>query len=196
MNLSRTDLEGPMFKVSLLFVPTEQLSSAQKLRIKELQKECFSHVSRQDIEECFIAKSFGWIFGYEKARIVAQVELYSRNVGFEGKSIRLGGIGGTCVTTSKRNRGIATRMVKDGLRILKHMKCDVACLSADVKNHPSGGLYRSLGFSLMDREISFEDVQGQLRHDHGEMFVPVCSKETYDLIMNSEETFHVGRGYW
>lgn len=180
----------------LVFVPTEQLSSAQKLRIKELQGECFSHVSRRDIEEFFIAESFGWIFAYENTRIVAQVELYSRDVSFERKRIRLGGIGGTCVTESRRNRGIATRLVKEGLRILRHMKCDVACLSADVKNHPDGGLYRSLGFSLMDREISFEDVRGGMRHDHGELFIPVCSKEIYDLIMNSDKTFHIGRGYW
>jgi predicted acetyltransferase len=129
-----------MFGLNLLFVPTEQLSSAQKLRIKELQKECFSHVSRRNIEEFFIAESFGWIFAYENARIVAQVELYSRNVAFEGKSIRLGGIGGTCVTTSKRNRGTATRIVEEGLKILRHMKCDVACLNADVKNHPDGAV--------------------------------------------------------
>ncbi len=185
-----------MFGVNLLFVPTDQLSSTQKLRIKELQKECFSHVSRQDIEECFIAESFGWIFAYEKGSILAQVELYSRNVAFEGKSIRLGGIGGTCVTASRRNQGIATRMVNESLKILRQSKCDIACLNADVKNHPELGLYRSLGFRLMDREISFEDIRGQLRQDHGELFVPVCSKEIYDLIMNSDRTFHVGRGYW
>ncbi len=182
--------------MNLVFVPTDQLSTVQKLRIKEMQKECFSHVSREDIEECFIAESLGWIFAYENARIVAQLEVYSRNVTFEGKSIRLGGIGGTCVTLSKRNRGIATKTVKEGLRILKQMKCDVACLNADVKNHPGGGLYGSLGFRLMDREISFEDVQGKVRHDYGELFIPVCSNETYDLIMSSDKTFHVGRGYW
>ena len=109
-----------MIDVNLVFVPSEQLSSAQKLRIRELQEECFSHVSRQDIEECFIAESFGWILAYENDSILAQVQLYSRNAAFEGKrSIRLGGIGGTCVTASRRNQRIATRMVNEGLKILR-----------------------------------------------------------------------------
>ncbi len=87
-------------------------------------------------------------------------------------------------------------MVKKGLDVLREEKCDLACLNADVRNHPDGGLYSQLGFKVMSRRISFEDVYGGKRYDSGEMFVPLCSKEIYDLIMNSEKTFHVGRGYW
>jgi hypothetical protein len=28
------------------------------------------------------------------------------------------------------------------------------------------------------------------------MFIPLASPEKYNLIMNSTETFHYGRGYW
>src|SRR5712691_8162924 len=183
--------------LEVIFVRLSELSSGQIRRIKELQKECFSHVSREEIEECFIAEGFGWIFAYENMIIVGQVELYSRMVLFEGKQVSLGGLGGTCVTATARNRGIAKMIVKKGLEILAHEnKSDVACLNADIKHHTNGGLYYQLGFRLMKRKVSFEDLHGKTRYDIGELFIPLCSQKTYAFIMKSDETFHLGRGYW
>ncbi len=102
-----------------------------------------------------------------------------------------------CVTVAARGRGIGKEMVKRGLEILKQEKrCDVACLNADMKHHPTGGFYHELGFRLMKREISFEDLNGITRYDTGEVFIPLCSREIYDFIMTSDEIFRLGRGYW
>jgi predicted N-acetyltransferase YhbS len=166
--------------MELVYVEAHQLSPNQKLRIKELQRECFRSVSADEIRECFIAESFGWVFAYTHASIVGQLELYLRQVFFAGRRISLGGLGGTCVTASNRNKGIGSELVKRGLEILKEKGADIACLSADVKNYPYG-IYHKLGFELMEREISFEDVYGRTRHDFGELFIPVCSMEVYDL---------------
>ena len=183
--------------MEVIFVPVSELTFDQRQRIGELQKECFSHVSREEIEECFIAACFGWIFAYENAIIVGQVELRSRTVLFEGREVSLGGLGGTCVTSAARNRGIAKAIVKRGLEILAYeKKSDVACLNADIEHHPNGGLYHQLGFRLMRRKISFEDVYGKTKYDIGELFIPLCSKEIYDFITKSDKTFHLGRGYW
>jgi ribosomal protein S18 acetylase RimI-like enzyme len=183
--------------LEVVFVRLSELTSGRIQRIKELQKECFSHVSREEIEECFIAEGFGWIFAYEHGLIVGQVELHSRTVLFERRQVSLGGLGGTCVTAAARNRGIAKAMVEKGLEILRHeKKSDVACLNADIKHHLTGGLYQQLGFRLMKRKVSFEDVYGETRYDIGELFIPLCSQETYDFIMKSDRTFHLGRGYW
>lgn len=182
--------------MEFVFASSNQITAHQRARILELQKECFSHVSRKEIQESFIAEGFGWIFAFENQIIVGQVELHKRLVQFEGVQMLLGGLGGTCVKTSARRRGIAKELVKTGLDLLRGEKCDVACLNADVRNHPDGGLYSHLGFRIMKRRISFEDVYGGKRYDSGEMFIPLCSKEIYDLIMNSEKTFHIGRGYW
>jgi len=182
--------------LELVFVSLSGLTPGQTQRIKELQKECFSDVSREDIQQCFIAEGFGWIFAYENGIIVGQIELHSRTVLFEGKQVSLGGLGGTCVTAVARTRGIAKAMVKKGLEILRQEKSDVACLNADTEHHTSGGLYHQLGFTLMKRKISFEDVYGNTRYDSGELFIPLCSREIYDFIMKSDKTFHLGRGYW
>ena len=180
-----------------IFVQTVELSQSQRSRINELQRNCFSRVSREEIEECFIAPSFGWIFAYENGAIIGQLELFSRKVLFDGKEVVLGGMGGTCVNPSARKRGIAKEIVKMGLKILRQeKKSDVACLNADVRTYPLGGLYYAIGFRLMERSVSFEDMHGHIRFDSGEMFIPVCSEEIYNFIMNSDKTFHLGRGYW
>jgi len=183
--------------LEVVFVRVSELTSGQIRRIRELQKECFSRVSRKEIEECFFAKGFGWIFASEDGVIVGQVELHGRTVLFEGKQVSLGGLGGTCVTAVARNRDIAKTIVKKGLEILRHeKKSDVACLNADIEHHPNGGLYHQLGFRLMKRKVSLEDAYGKTRYDNGELFIPLCSQETYEFIMKSDRTFHLGRGYW
>lgn len=127
---------------------------------------------------------------------MGQLELYSRTVWFEDVKVKLGGLGGTCVTTRVRGRGIGTLLVRKGLKVLASRRCDFACLNANVKDHPLGGLYGKLGFKLMKRPISFEDVYGNTRYDVGEMFIPVKSPPLFRKVMKSRSTFHVGRGYW
>jgi predicted N-acetyltransferase YhbS len=180
----------------LVYVATGRLSRSQRRRIKELQKECFSRVNRKEIVECFIAKRFGWEFAYQGNWIVGQIELFSRKVVFEGRKILVGGLGGTCVTVSARKIGLGSRLVSEGIEILRRKSCDIACLNANIKDYPSGGLYYRLGFRLVRRPIFFSDVNGRTRHDSGEMFAPICSSEVYKLVMNSRRTFHLGRGYW
>lgn len=180
----------------LRYVSTPRLTLSQKTRIKELQRECFSRVSREDIVECFIARGFGWVFAYSDNSIVGQIELFRRVANFEGHKILLGGLGGTCVTFPVRHRGLGSRLVKEGMKILTRNKCDIACLNANIRDYPSGGLYHRLGFRLMSRPVSFTDVYGHTRNDTGEMFVPICSEDVYELVFDGHTTFHIGRGYW
>lgn len=179
-----------------VFVETESLSPAQKQGIHKLQAECFGHISQKEIKECFFAMGFGRILVYEGNVVVGQAELFSRLTIFQGMKILLGGVAGTCVTRSNRHRGIGKAIVRFGLDILRERKCDIACLNANVQKYPRGGLYYSLGFRVVKRRVSFEDVHGRMRYDTGEMFVPICSHAIYDVVMNSEKIFHIGHGYW
>lgn len=45
-------MNGP----KLLFEYSSQITAGQRRKIRQLQEECFSHVSRKEIRECFIAK--------------------------------------------------------------------------------------------------------------------------------------------
>ncbi len=91
---------------------------------------------------------------------------------------------------------VGQAIVRFGLDILRERKCDIACLSANVQKYSRGGLYYSLGFRVMMRRVSFEDVHGKMRYDTGEMFVPICSQAICNTVMTIEKIFHIGRGYW
>jgi GNAT superfamily N-acetyltransferase len=182
--------------IRLVYANVSKLSKSQKKRFKELQKDCFSRVDPREIAECFVAKGFGVVLAYRGRTIVGQIELFLRTVKFEERRIQLGGLGGTCVTTLARNRNIGSRLVKKGMEILKRRNCDIACLNANVRDYPSGGLYHNQGFRVMKRRISFSDVYGETRYDTGEMFAPLRSKSIYHFVMNNRRTFHMGKGYW
>lgn len=181
--------------IKLRFVLEKNLTQVQKQVIKRLQKECFSDVPQESIEEDFIAKEFARIFAYKDNKIVGMLGLHRRKITFGGKKIILGGLAGICVTEKMRRKGIAAQILQKGLEILKKEKCDVACLNADLEKK-AYKLYQKIGFKFMKRKISFENVKGEIKYDTGTMFIPVCSKSIYDFIMKSKEIFHYGRGYW
>ena len=109
-------------KSKLVYVDAVRLSRSRKERISELQAECFNRVSRKEIAECFIAKEFGWILACQGASIIGQIELFSRKVEFEERKILLGGLGGTCVTVSARNKGLGSRLVRKGIEIMRQKR--------------------------------------------------------------------------
>lgn len=89
--------------------------------------------------------------------------LHKRHIEFAGRKAILGGTAGACVAEHMRERGITSRMMKKGLEVLKEQKCDVACLNADpLKRKTAFKLHKNVGFKLMDRKISFEDIHGNI----------------------------------
>jgi predicted GNAT family N-acyltransferase len=176
-------------------IPEDGLTLEQKTAVKALLTHCFSDVSQEDIDECFIAQSFARVLAYEETGLVGHLRLFKRHAEFGGKDVILGGLGGVCVSESLRRRKIGTRLMKKGLQILEDEGCDVACLNADLKK-TADKFYEKIGFRLMNKQISFEDVHGKTRYDTGTMFIPVCSREIYNQLMNSEKIFHYGKGYW
>jgi predicted GNAT family N-acyltransferase len=179
----------------ILLVSEKELADKQKVAISELMARCFSHVDPKEAEECFYAESFARILAYSGDSLVGHLRLFRRNIEFDGKKIVLGGVGGVCVSEDMRRKEVATKMVQKALKILRHEQADVACLNADL-SRKAHKFYEKMGFRLMKRKISFEDIYGQTRYDDGTMFIPVCSKEKCALIMNSDKTFHYGKGYW
>lgn len=172
-----------------------ELSQKELQEIKILHAECFADVSHEEIEEDFIAKSFACIIAYKNGAVVGTLRLFKRLNDFEGRKFTLGGLGGVCVTQKERGQGIASKMCQGGLIKLKEEGCDVACLNVDLIKKVYG-LYEKLGFKFMEREFSFTNSKGVKKYDTGTMFIPLNSKEVYDLIMRSKETFHYGVGYW
>ena len=188
---------GLMNLIKLILVSESRLSDQQKQDIVELERLCFGDVDPKEGEECFYAENFARILAYANEELIGYLILHKRNIEFDGREILVGGPVGACVAEHMRGKGVGAKLMKKGLEVLKKQRCDVACLNADPINRKAAfKLYKKLGFKLMDRKIAFEDIHGSIRHDTGTMFIPLHSKELFDHIMNSQKTFHYGKGYW
>ena len=184
-----------MNELRIVIVSEDELNEEQKSCIDRLEKQCFSDVDPEEAD-CFYVESFARVLAYANREIVGHLQLKKRNVEFDGRMVLLGGTAGVCVAEHIRRKGIATELMKTGLKVLKEEGCDVACLNADLSKDVYRFFYEKLGFRLMKRKISFEDAQGKIRYDDGTMFIPLNSKETYNHLMTSKKTFHYGKGYW
>lgn len=186
-----------MSLIKLTLVPKDELSYQQKQAVLELQRQCFGDVDPKEAEECFYAEVHARILAYSNEELVGYLILHKRNIKFDGREIIMGGAVGACVAECMRGRGIGKRLMKKGLAILKNQGCDVACLNADLENRKAAfELYKKLGFKLMERRISFEDIHGNMRYESGTMFIHLNSKELFNHVMNNMDTFHYGKGYW
>ena len=181
--------------IEIEYIKSTELSEVQRSALSRLDKECFWDVPETAINEDFIADPVAYIFAKNDGVIIARLAVFKRKIVFDNRDIVLGGMGGVCVTENMRHIGIASMMLKQGLEILKSEKCDIACLNVDL-DKKIYSVYEKLGFVLMPREISFENVNGEIVKELGTMFIPVCSSEIYDLVMSSSTTFHYGKGYW
>ena len=82
-----------------------------------------------------------------------------------------------------------------GIKTLKDQGCDITCLNADL-DKGAYKVYQGVGFTFMERKASFENIKGKTVFVDGTMFMPLKSEKIFDLVMNSQETFHYGKGYW
>jgi GNAT superfamily N-acetyltransferase len=183
--------------LEFLIILENELAEEQKQGVRVLEKQCFSDVDPKEAEECFYAEKFARILAYHSNELVGSMILHKRIIEFDGRTVLVGGPVGVCVKEHMRKKGIGSKMMKKALEVLKEHNCDVACLNADpVDRNEAYDLYKKLGFRLMNRKVSFETSQGNIRYDQGTMFKPLRSKELYNHIMNSNKTFHYGKGYW
>lgn len=186
-----------MSLIKLILVPENELSDQQKQGVLKLEDQCFGDVDPKEGEECFYAAIFARILAYANEELVGYLILHKRNVEFDGRKIFVGGAVGACVVEHMRGKGLGIKLMKKGLAVLKKQNCDVACLNADPTNRNAAfELYNKLGFKLMDRKISFEDIYGNIRYDTGTMFIPLNSQELFNHITHSKKTFNYGKGYW
>ncbi len=184
-----------MKNINIVCIPKNKIINSQEKEIKRLQKKCFGDVSEREIKEHFFAEGFAMVLAYLDEKLVGILELHKRDCEFDGSKFLLGGAAGVCVIDSARKQGVGSKLIKKGLKVLKDSGCAIACMNVDLEVGMHG-FYEKLGFKMMDREISFDDINGKRINSRGAMFIPLDSKEIYDQIMNSRKTFHYGNGYW
>lgn len=95
-----------------------------------------------------------------------------------------------------RKKGIATEMVKRGMKVLMDEGCDVAFLSVDLSKGLYS-LYEQLGFHFLKQKFAWKNINGKIiEESEGGMLATANSEEIFNDIIKSKEVFYVGEGYW
>ncbi len=169
-------------------------------RLKTFEWENFYNQDQRTAEhlaqeqEKFFSQPRAWILAFEGDQIIGRILLHKRIIKFGQKDILLGGIGGVCTHRDKRNRGIATLMLRESVKILKSWDCDIAYLCAEIEK--TGSLYSRAGFVPLNKPYTFYGRSGRLHEKGNGMIAPLNSTKIFNDVLKSEEKLHLGKGNW
>jgi aminoglycoside 2'-N-acetyltransferase I len=95
--------------------------------------------------------------------VVCHVGIYRREVTWNGRKFRAGGIGGVLTREDSRGRGYASMALDAAIQTLKHEGAtDFALLFCEPHNVP---FYEGRGWKAFDGEIYVEQPQGRVRFE-------------------------------
>jgi GNAT superfamily N-acetyltransferase len=191
---------GRLADVQVLAIRAEHLTEEQRGHVRELQNQCFVNVPYDELMEDFVAESIAKVLAYHEGSPVGCVSVFRRLIEYEGRSITLGGYGGTCTREDMRGRGVGTMLCRAAADVLRREGCDVAFLAVGEKSG-TASFYERLGFVLLGKPFTFVNARGITKRPSSDdvgMLAPVCSQEVFDFVMAGTESLHLGSepGYW
>jgi len=186
--------------VQVLVVRAERLTDEQRGHVRELQRQCFANVPYEELMEDFVAESMAKVLAYHEGLPVGCVSVFRRLIEYEGRSITLGGYGGTCTREDMRGRGVGTMVCQAAMDVLRRECCDVAFLAVGEKSG-TAAFYERLGFVLLGKPFTFVNARGITKKPSSDdvgMLAPVCSQEVFDFVMAGSDPLPLGPelGYW
>ncbi|RIK36609.1 MAG: hypothetical protein DCC55_26825 [Chloroflexi bacterium] len=178
----------------LVHLLIDELTDRQRTEVFHLQvQHCFGDVPGAEIEEDFFTEAVSRVLCYHQDELVGCAGTRVRDIAYDGRSVRLGGISGVCTHRGFRGQGIATRVCQRAVQFLAEAKCNIVFLSTSPMARK---LYENLGFRPLPQGFTWENIYGQIKHGNNGMLAPVCSPEIAQQIWNGASAFHVGKGYW
>lgn len=182
-------------EIVIKVVPESDLTAEENIEIQELLQKIFGHIPREEIEDDFYAPKFAVIVAKLQDELVGYTGLYKREVEYEGKKIKIGGVGGLLTREDMRRQGIATKISLKALEVLKNEHIDVAFHSIETTS-TTAKFYEKLGYTLMKQPFRWKSKKGELKSGMGGMIAPLNSERLFSLILNGKTPFYVGEGYW
>lgn len=131
--------------------------------------------------------------------MIGCVSVFKRTIEHAGRSILIGGFGGTCTRADLRGRGIGTLVCLAAMQGLHDEGCAFAMLAVGADS-TTNRFYEPFGFRKLGRPFVFVNIHGQRKTPQHEaaMVAPICSPDVFALVMASPEPLGVGpeAGYW
>jgi len=184
----------------LKFKLYKDLSSRLKSKYSGLKKEVFA--GEQTLEEkaeyedkcCSKSDIINYLVVYESGEVIGGVELFKRNVKYSDELLILGGIGSIWVRKDKRRKGIASAILKRGMKVLKKENCDIAYLCTDINQLKD--LYSKVGFVPLDKDYTFVSKSEKRYFENDGMIAPINSGKKFKQILEDKKPFDIGVGNW
>lgn len=137
-----------------------------------------------------------YILATQNDQLIGETRVLKRTILFNGQKILLGGIGSVATHPDFRKQGLATKMVKKGMDLLKKEQCDVAYLCADAHSLKALEFYESFGFRRLLQNHTYTGRSGKRYTDTDGMIGPVTSKKLFRTILATKTPFDIGKGNW
>lgn len=181
------------------FLPSLLLRS-----VNELDLLCFRHHGEPTDSQhadgkdrfCSGGDLMYYILATENGQLIAETRVFKRIILFNGQKMTLGGIGSVATLADFRKQGIATKMVKKGIDLLKKEGCDAAYLCADAHSLKALEFYEQFGFRRLLQKHTYTGRTGIRYTDTDGMIAPVCSKKLFRQILAATTPFDIGKGNW
>jgi len=187
-----------LFKVELFYNLPEEI----KVQVDELLDMCFGVKSGQspqrlvEKKDKFFTIPIAYLLVIENNLVIGVIELYKREISYLEEKIILGGFGGVCTAKNKRRRGVATALLKKGMRELKSQSCDIAYLCTDVDDPGMLTIYSQVGFTPLNKPYTYLGKSGKRYTEEDGLIAPVKSKDKYNFVVEGKEIFNIGIGNW
>lgn len=178
------------------------LSKSLENKFNQLLDEAFNYkknfTTKEKIEEndkfCSKKNHLGYLLAIEQETIIGGLIILKRNLLFKEKNLALGGFGGVCVQKDKQRKGVATLLLKRGIKILKDNHCNMAYLCTDINKLKH--LYGHVGFIALKRPHTYLGKSGKRYTENDAMIAPVNSLKKFKAVLLNKEPFDIGTGNW
>ena len=173
----------------------ENISIKDKLSFEKFDKDNYGDYVDENPEETrlnyFDMPRIG-VVGYRNNKIVGLFLVYDREIEFEGKKIKMAGLGGVVTRVDCRRQGIMSQILQKFFSqyVVKY-KFDLAMLCTDIKK--IGKLYGRIGFMPINRSYFYLDKNGMEKEELGGMIMGLQNKTVVAKIMNSKTELFVGK---
>ena len=110
------------------------------------------------------------VFVFDRAGgLIGHVGLYRRDGTWNGRPVKLGGVGGVAIREDSRHRGVASAAMRRAAEELEHaFAADFALLFCEPRHAP---LYRALGWRRFEGEVFVMQPAGRVRFTATDAYV-------------------------
>jgi predicted acetyltransferase len=146
--------------------------------------------SKEERKEIYFATPKYVVLAYTGIQLIGKLDIYIRKAYVGSSSFSVGGIGGVVTHKEFRRKKIATKILKESIKLLKLDKIDVAMLTTDIPK--LGGLYSKVGFVPLGKPYYFYAKNGDEKAVDSGMIAPVSSIQVFQQVLSATEKIHIG----